>query len=200
MADITPRTKRGAPKKRDKAVVRVSEALGITLAADVMTIEELQDFPNLRNESVRNQGIMACIACGFPQTHVAEMFGVKQPTIHEIIHRIDPGGRFRLSPNAKKAFVTQMAEGRAMSAINSITYDELMECTPVERTKIATEMTKIAQSLNQSKHKEVSASRLEMLLTEVEAERVEVSASPLDSASPLGSASPHNLTVNKGDI
>ena len=184
MESKEPRTKRGAPKKRDKAVVQISEALGITLSADVMCIEELRDFPSLRNESVRNQGIMACIACGFPQSHVAEMFKVKQPTIHEIIHRIDPGGRFRLSPNAKKAFVTQMAEGRAMSAINSITFDELLECTPVERTKIATEMTKIAQSLNQSKHKEIGASRLDSLMEEViEAERVEVSASPC--ASPL---------------
>jgi hypothetical protein len=182
----------GRKPKKTEAVVKVAEALGITLAADVMSIEEMQDFPTLRDESVRNQGIMACIACGFPQSHVAEMFGVKQPTIHEIIHRIDPGGRFRLSPNAKKAFVTQMAEGRAMSAINSITFDELLECTPVERTKIATEMTKIAQSLNQSKHKEIGASRLDSLMDEViEAERVEVSASPL--------ASPCGLTTNKGE-
>jgi hypothetical protein len=170
----------GRKPKKEEAVVKVSEALGITLAADVMSIEELQDFPNLRNEGKRNQGIMACIACGFPQTHVAEMFGITQPTVNGIINRIDPGGRFRLSPNAKKAFVTQMAEGRAMSAINSITYDELKECSPVERTKIATEMTKISQALNQSKHKEIGASRLDNLLQEVEAERVEVSDSPLE--------------------
>jgi hypothetical protein len=170
----------GRKPKKEEALVKISEALGITLAADVMTIEELQDFPNLKDESRRNQGIMCCIACGFPQSHVAEMFKVEQPTIHGIIHRIDPGGRFRLSPNAKKAFVTQMAEGRAMSAINSITFEELKECTPVERTKIATDMTKISQALNQSKHKEIGASRLDNLLQEVEAERVECSASPCD--------------------
>jgi hypothetical protein len=170
----------GRKPKKEEAVVKVAEALGITLSADVMSLEELEDFPTLRNESKRNQGIMACIACGFPQTHVAEMFNIAQPTVFEIINRIDPNKRFRLSPNAKKAFVTKMAEGRAMSAISSITFEELKESTPVERTKIATEMIKISQSLNQTKHKEIGASRLDNLMDEVEAERVQVSPSPCD--------------------
>jgi predicted transcriptional regulator len=162
-----PETKMGRPKKRDQVVEGIAECMGIQLAADALALEDLKDFPNLMEESRRNQGIFAMVACGFPQTHIADAFGVTQPTVSEIIKRIDPKGMFKISKAGKKAFITQMAEGRAMSAISSISYDDLMNLDADRRTNVAQKMMKISQDLNTSKHKEVDSSQMGMLMEQM---------------------------------
>ena len=171
--DKEPKTKRGAPKKRDQAVVKISEALGTVLTPDILSIEEMQGFPALKKESERNQMIMCATACGFSQPFIAKALGVSQPTINEIIQRIDPDHMFRVSPDAKKAFMTQMFQTRGTEALASITPEKLEESSASDLARIAKTMTDAAQNLNQSKHKEVSGNRLEMLMAQIENERVE---------------------------
>lgn len=165
-----PKTKIGAPAKRDRAVVEIAEMMGIQLAADALCLEDLDGFPDLANESKRNQGIMACVVAGFPQSHIADAFGIAQPTVWEIIHRIDPDGLFKISPKAKKAFLTKMAEGRAMSAIASISYEDLMELDADKRANVAQKMMKIVQDANVSKHKAMDGGRMDMLLQQMATE------------------------------
>lgn len=170
MNEKQPKVKKGAPAKRDRALVEISEAMGIQLAADALCIEDLAGFPDIAGESKRNQAIMCMVACGFPQMHIAQAFGVSQPTIWEIIHRIDPSGMFRIDPKAKKAFITKMAEGRAMSAIASITYEDMVELDADKRMNLAAKAMKISQDLNVSKHKELGGGRMDMLLDQMAAE------------------------------
>ena len=165
-----PAVKKGAPAKRDRAVVQISEAMGIQLAADALCIEDLAGFPDIASESKRNQAIMCMVACGFPQSHIAQAFDVAQPTVWEIIHRIDPNGMFKIDPKAKKAFITKMAEGRAMSAIASITYEDLMDLDADKRMNLAQKAMKISQDMNVSKHKDLGGNRMDMLLEQMAAE------------------------------
>lgn len=170
MNEKQPKTKIGPPSKRDRAVVEISEAMGIQLAADALCIEDLAGFPDIASESKRNQAIMCMVACGFPQTHIAQAFGVAQPTIWEIIQRIDPEGMFKIDPKAKKAFITKMAEGRAMSAIASITYEDMLDLDADKRATVAQKLMKISQDLNVSKHKNLGGGRMDMLLDQMAAE------------------------------
>ena len=171
----------GRPKKKDPAIVRVAEAVGITLQTDVMCLEEVAQFPKLAQETPRNQGIVCALACGYSQGFIAKMFGLAQPTVWEIIQRIDPDGMFKLSPNAKKAFVTRLAEARGMEALSSITPEKLEESSAKELSGIAKDMAALSSSLNTSKHKDLTPSRLDSLIDgALEAERVEVSASPCE--------------------
>lgn len=168
-----PETKMGRPKKRDASLVAISEAMGLRLSADILSIEDMEGFPQIHEESQRNQGIMAMWAAGFPQSHIAEAFDVTQPTISEIINRIDPNGMFKLSPKRKKAMITQLAEGRAMSAINSIGLNDLMELDADKRANVAQKMMKISQDLNVSKHKNMDRNNMQMLMDEMARESVD---------------------------
>ena len=169
-----PETKMGRPKKREKVVAEVAESMGIALAADVLSLEDMSGFPQLQNEKPRNQAIMACIAAGMSQCHVAQAFGVSQPAISVIVKRIDPNGMFKLDPKRKRAIMTQLAEGRAMSAITSISWDDLMDLDADKRANVAGKMMKISQDLNQSKHTSLSGSKLDTLLSQLgEADVVE---------------------------
>ena len=170
MTSKEPEVKRGRPKKRDLAVVEVADAMGIRLAADALSIEDLEGFPDIKGESKRNQAIMCMTACGFPQTHIADAFGVSQPTIWEIINRIDPQGMFKLNPNRKKAFITKIAEGVAMSALNSISYGDLLELDADKRASVAQKMVKVSQDLNVTKHKNIGENRMDLLLEQMAAE------------------------------
>lgn len=176
-----PKTKMGAPRRRDQVVENVAEFMGIQLAADVLSMEDLKDFPNLLGESKRNQGIMCMVAAGFPQNHIADAFGISQPTVWEIVHRIDPEGMFKLSKQAKKAFITQMAEGRAMSAISSISYDDLMKLDADKRANVAQKMMKISADLNISKHKELGATKMDLLMEQMAAEATDAEFTVGDS-------------------
>lgn len=168
-----PKTKLGAPKKRDKALVLVAEALGTTLACDVMSLDELKDFPNLAGENERCQMIMSCVACGFSQSFIARALKVSQPTINEIIRRIDPNGAFKLSRDAKKAFMTQLCMTRGIEALSSITPEKLEASSARDLAGIAKTMGEFAAGLNQSKHKEIGGSRMDMMMASIEEERKE---------------------------
>ena len=165
--------KGGRPRKRDRAVVEISEAMGIKLSADALSVQDLEGFPQLAGESKRNQGIMAMVAMGFPQRHIADAFNISQPTVNEIIKRIDPGGMFKSSPKAKKAFMSRMCEGTAMSAVNSIGWGDILELDADKRANVASKLMKISADLNATKHSNLSGSRLDSLLQAIEVESVE---------------------------
>lgn len=173
MDEKQPKTKLGAPSKRDMAVVRVAEALGITLACDIMSLDDLKNFPDISNEKPRNQGIMCAYACGHGTPYIAKMFGVKQPTIFEIIKRIDPTGAFKPSPESKKAFMTQLAMTRGIEALSSITPEKLEESSAKELAGIAKMMGEFAAGLNQSKHKDIGSGKMDMMMASIEEERKE---------------------------
>lgn len=162
------------PRKTPTSEEKVAAALGVTLQSDVMGVHELAQFPSFQGESPRNQGIMCALACGYSQCFVAKMFGIRQPTVWEIAKRIDPDGMFKLSPNAKKAFITKIAESRGLEALSSITPEKLEDASAKELMGIGKDMVAITSALNQSKHKEIGASRLERLMDVIEEERVEV--------------------------
>lgn len=168
--DKQPEAKVGRPKKRDQAVVQISEMMGIRLSADVLCIEDLAGFPDIAKESKRNQAIMCMTAAGFPQTHIAEAFNVSQPTVYEIINRIDPAGMFRINPKAKNAFLTKLAEGRGISALASISLDEILALPADKRMDFAAKAIKISQDLNVTKHKDVGGNRMDMLLEQMASE------------------------------
>ena len=169
-----------------KNIVPEEEDLGETeslmLASDVMSAEDLVNYPKIKGESPRDQGIMCAYACGYGQRYIAKMFGIGQPAVCKIIKRIDPDHTFRVTADAKKAFITRIAESRAVEALSMITYEDLQESSATEKARVADTMLKITQSLNQSKHKELGASMLDSLIDGAikEAEVVVVEKSPLE--------------------
>ncbi len=163
-----PEVKSGAHRKRDRIVVEVADAMSISLTADILTLEEMKDFPQLQNETARNRSIICLSACGFPQAHIAAALKITQPSVHEVLHRVDPNGMFRVSADAKRAIITRLAEGVAMSAINSITYDDLLALDADKRMSLAQKAVKISGDLNQSKHKHIDSNRLDNLINEMD--------------------------------
>lgn len=161
--------KRGM-QKREKALVRVAEAFGTTLDCDIMTLDELADFPDIGHESLRNQGIMAMSVVGHGTPSIARAFGIKQPTVFNIIKRIDPTGIFKHSPDAKKAYATKIAESRMVEAISSITPEKLADCSAVDGMRVAKGCSDLIQNMNQSKHKEIGSSKMDMLMDALERE------------------------------
>jgi len=150
------------------------EMVEITLSCDALGAEELMLLPSLKNESMRNQAVLAMSACGYPQKDIADAFDITQQSVWELIHRIDPNGVFRLGKDAKKAFVSKLAEGKAMVALSSITKQNMDESSAVEKMRIAKIGFEISQGLNQSKHSNLSGSSLAGLMEQIEKERVEI--------------------------
>lgn len=163
--------KRG--KKRDKVVEKVAEAKLAVISNDILSLDEMNNFPDLRKENERNQMIIMATACGMSQPFIAKALGVSQPTINEIINRIDPNKQFRLSPDSKKAFMTQMYGTRCVEALMSITPEKLEESSAVELSRIAKTMNDAAQNLNMSKHKNISSNKMDMLMDALESEAVD---------------------------
>lgn len=157
------------PKKKGLEA-EIKTALGITMESDLMQLEELREFPDLLNEPPRNQVIMAATALGIGQNYIAQALGVSQPTINEIINRIDPERRMRASKSAKRAFITKLYESRAIEAIGSITFDEIQQLSALEKGRLGKLCSEAAQNLNQSKHRESGGSKLDRLIQQVEAE------------------------------
>ena len=156
-------------KNPEESIVKAADVI---TQCDALSAEELDLLPELRNISERDHGVLAMIACGYPQADVGAAFGITQQAVHAIIKKIDPNGVYRLTPDAKRAFVSKLAEGRAMSALSMITAKGLSECTPVEKMRIAKMGFEISQSLNQGKHKTTSVGRLDSLLEQIENERL----------------------------
>ena len=157
----------------------LAETTDIMLASDVLSAADLVDYPKLKNESPRNQAVMCAYACGYGQRFIAKMFGIKQPTVNVLINRIDPNKMFKVSADSKKAFLTRIAESRAVEAISSITPEKLEDASAKELTAIAKDCVAISQGLNQSKHKELTASRLDSLIDSAIEADVKISESPI---------------------
>lgn len=151
---------------------RLGGAVEVALSGDALSCEELEHLPAISGASLRNQGMLAMGAVGYSQGDIAEAYGISQQRVCEVLKKLDPNGMFRLSPVAKRAFVSKLAEGKALAAIGSITLSEIKESTPVERARIAKTMTDISQTLNQTKHKEIGGSKLDVLLDSIEKERL----------------------------
>lgn len=169
-SDKQPETKVGRPKKRDRAVVQISEALGTVLDAEVLSVADMEGFPQLQNESPKNQMIMCGVACGISQQFIANAFGLAKSSVSKVVNRIDPHGMFKVSKEAKKAFMTQLYESRGMEALMSITAEKLEDSDANQLASIAKKMTDAAQSLNQSKHKELETTKLDQMLSNALAE------------------------------
>ena len=160
---------------KDKDLVdNMAEAADMTLACDVMGAEEVAQFPSLIGESPKNQMILCATACGYSQNFIAKMFDVSQPYINKVLKKVDPNGMFRISPKARKAFITRLAETRGMEALSSITPEKIEESSAKDLMKIAKDYVAISRDLNQSKHKEIGKSRLDNILQAIEHD-VEVS-------------------------
>jgi predicted transcriptional regulator len=182
-------TKKKATRKQHdygREVIPEEVELGNTeelmLTGDVMSAHDLINFPRLKGETPRNQGVMAAYSLGYGQRFIAKMFGIEQPAVSKIIKKIDPEHTFRISADAKKAFLTRIAESRAVEAISLITYEDLVDSSATEKARVADTMLKITQSLNQSKHKELGASMLDNLIDGAikEAEVIVVEKGPLE--------------------
>lgn len=151
---------------------RLAGAVEIVLACDALCAEDLENLPSITGASMKAQGMLAMGAVGYSQGDIAEAYGVSQQAVSDTVRRLDPNGMFRLSPTAKRAFVSKLAEGKALAAIGSIKLSEMKESTPVERARIAKTLTDISQTLNQTKHKEIGGSKLDVLLDSIEKERL----------------------------
>ena len=162
-----------ARKKRRESVVQLAEVLGMTLAADVATLDDIKGLPNIEKESPRNQGIMAAVVAGYSQHFIAQMFGVSQPTINEIIRRIDPERMLQPTPEARKAFITKLLQSRAMESLSSITPEKLKDASASECARIAKTCMDVDQTINQTTHKSHSSSKLDMLMDAIASEAVD---------------------------
>ena len=141
---------------------------------DVLTLDDMEGFPGIRDESERNQLIMCAVACGLSQNFIASALGVTQPTINEIIKRIDPDGKFRISPKASKAFITQLYATRGIEALMSITPEKLQASSASELARVSKLMSDAAQNLNATKHREIGGNKMDLLLEQMAAEAVDV--------------------------
>ena len=151
---------------------RLSEAVGITLSGDALGAEDLEALPSLTGANMCGQGMLAMSAVGYSQGDIAEAYGVTQQAVSKLVKKLDPNGMFRLNPSAKRAFVSKLAEGKALAAIGSISLSDINESTAVEKARIAKTLTDLSQSLNQTKHKEIGGSKLDTLLESIEMERL----------------------------
>ena len=155
-------------KKKEKAVMKV-----ISLAEDVLSLGDLEGFPKLEGMDNRDLAILCLSACGFSQGFIASAIGISQPSVWERMKRSDPNRMFVLSPNAKRAFMTRLAESRGLAALAYITPEKLENSSAKELMGIGKDAVAIAQQLNQSKHREVSASRLDSLMKMVESDAID---------------------------
>mgnify|MGYP003338194640 CR=1 FL=1 len=79
------------PRKRDREVVQVAEAMGVTLSADIMTLEDLRGFPMLRDMNEKDKAILCLNACGFSQAFIAKAMGVTQQAIFQRLEKCEIG-------------------------------------------------------------------------------------------------------------
>ena len=161
----------GRKPKQAPEICRVAECLDITLHSDVMNMRDLADFPDLDSESDKNKLIILATAAGYSQTRIGQAFGVNQNTIWGIVNRIDPNGMFRLSKNAKTAFITRLVESRCVEALSCITTEKLEESSAKELMGIAKDYVSINANLNQSKHQDLGGSHADILMAQIEAEQ-----------------------------
>ena len=146
------------------------DEIGMALTSDVLGAEELEQFPDIKSMSERNQGVFAMHVCGYGPAFMAKAFGVSQPCITRLLNRLDPDRRYKLDPNAKKAFLTRVLTSKAAEAMACITPDKLMDASAKELTGVMKDCLGMSETLNQSKHAQLSTGRLDNLLDEIERE------------------------------
>lgn len=149
------------------------EMAGDVLEEDALSLDEIAKYPSLVHETPRTQAIMCALVAGYSKNFIGKMFGISRARVFDIAKRVDPEGAFKASREAKKAFVTRLVETRGLEALSSITPEDLMNATVIEKTRIADTMFKISQNMNQSKHGEKRASRLNSILDMIENESSE---------------------------
>ena len=88
----------------------VGELPAIAMSGDSLNLDDFEGLPDLSGESSRNKGIMCMAACGFRLRDIADAFKIHFTTVSEIINRIDPHKRMRMTPEAKKAFLTSQLD------------------------------------------------------------------------------------------
>ena len=152
---------------------KILDAMGVTLSADVLSTEEVRDFPMLSGMRERDRAILCLNACGFSQGFIAKAMGMSQPSVWERISVCDPQRMFTLSPKAKKAFMTRLAESRGLEALAYLTPEKLEAAGARELMSIAKDAVSVSQQLNQSKHKELGGTKLDYMLKQIEEEGAE---------------------------
>lgn len=160
----------GRPKKRDSDVVKVSKAMGISLSADILSVADLDGFPAFDGLSNDDKAMLCLSACGFGQLFIADVLGINQSNVSRRLEKIDPERMFVVSPNKRKAIMTRLAESRGLEALAYITPEKLAASSAKDLMMIGEKSANVIQTLNQSKHKEVSAGRLENLMKMIEAD------------------------------
>lgn len=159
---------------------RLDDVLEGTLSVEMLSSGEMQLFPAIKEAPARDQIIICAAAFGLSQRFIAKEFGISQVMVAKIIKRIDPDGKYRLDPLAKKALQTKIIESRAMEAICAITPEKLEESSASELMNIAAKGMTVTAAMNQTKHKEICSSRLDNMMEIMDADAVEVSKSPVE--------------------
>lgn len=144
----------------------------LMLAGDVLTAEDIAEYPEIKKLCPKHQAIMCAYSCGYGLRFIAKMFDMQQPNVVKLINRIDPARTFKVGAAAKKAFLQRIAESRAAEALSSITPEKLEASTAKELAGIGKDMMSIAGGLSNTKHKEIGSSKLDSLLEAVENERL----------------------------
>lgn len=165
-----PEVKKGRPRKRDRAVVAVSEALGIRIAADVLSLSDIDGFPSFEGLSERCMGIMCLHACGMSQLDIADAFQVSQPYVCKVIRETDPHGMFKLSPQAKHAITNRLLERNVLGGLLVTSLDELRELPVDKRANVIAKFEDVLQKRNQSKHRDITGSVLDSMMDDIAAE------------------------------
>jgi len=140
---------------------------------DIMSLAEINEYPEIKKLSARNQGVMMAHAYGYSQRAIADMFSMKQPNVCSLIRRIDPNGMFKVSKDAMKAFQTRMMESRAIEMLSYITPEKMKEASAGELTRAATSLFNASAAMNQTKHKSaLTGSILDSMAEQIEIERL----------------------------
>jgi hypothetical protein len=137
-----------------------------------MDSQILEQYPDMKKMTKRQQVILACAAMGLGVRAIAHGLGVTTGTIYTVLAAVDPDNKVRVTDEGRKAFVTRMLESRISESLLAITPEKLADSSAKELTTISKNLATIKASMNQSKHKGSSASRLSALMNEIEHDRI----------------------------
>jgi len=133
-----------------------------------LTREEIEKFPAIKYLTPRDEVIMACVVMGVSQAKIGQAFGIAQPTVHEIIRRLDPMKMYRRDRNAKKAILADMALQNAAGAQRYITEEKMVESSAKDLVSMQGQWVKIGNDLTQAKHSDAPPSKLDDILQDIE--------------------------------
>lgn len=139
------------------------------LASDVSQID-LVDFPDVKSMSEVNQIIFSSYIAGYGMSFIARAVGWKQPNVSRLIKKLDPDGRYKMNPEARKAVLTNMLMSKQMEAVSSMTAEKMDEAGLKELSGVVKDCGSVIQNMNQSKHKALTGGRLDNMMKELERE------------------------------